>query len=205
MHLTPEVKKYFDTQAAKRALWRRKNSYYYDSLEAFVAFLVPQNSRVLHIGADSSALLNRLIPSQGVGIHSSERVIEEVRKQTVLPHITFEQKDVANVQGEFDYAILSDMLGYVDDIQAVLEEAAGRISWNGRIVVTQYSALWEPVLKLGSALGLRMPSRLQNWISRADLENFAHLAGLETVRSGTRMLFPKYIPLLRKSLAQVPK
>jgi len=196
MHMSKEVKEYFDAQAAARLRWREKNSYYHESLESFIAFLVPRGSTVLHIGVDSPSLLNRLAPNRGLGIHASERIIEEAKKQAMLPHISLECKNIYEAEGIFEYAILSDLLGYVDDIEAVLQEAAERISWKGRVVVTQYSALWEPILRAASAVGLRMPSRLQNWISRADLENFAHLAGLEVVRGGTRMIFPKYIPVV---------
>ncbi len=196
MHLNQAVREYFDAQAGMRAKWRRRNRYYHESLESFIGFLVPRGSSVLHIGADSASLLNRLLPRHGVGIHTSARILEEIQKQKIQPHISFERSEIFEVKELFEYAVISDMLGYVDDIEMVLREAAERISWKGRIVVTQYSALWEPILRLASALRLRMPSRLQNWISRGDLENFAHLAGLEVVRSGTRMLFPKYIPLV---------
>ncbi len=196
MHLSQSVHEYFDTQAGTRLKWRRRNRYYHESLEEFIGFLVPCGSSVLHIGADSASLLGRLAPRHGVGIHTSVRVLEEIQKQKIPPNVSFERSEIFELKELFEYAIISDMLGYVDDIEMVLREAAARISWRGRIVVTQYSALWEPILLLASAVGLRMPSRLQNWVSRADLENFAHLAGLEVVRGGTRMLFPKYIPLV---------
>ena len=193
MHLNQTVEEYFDTQAGTRSKWRRRNRYYHESLESFIGFLVPRGSSVLHIGADSASLLNILAPRHGVGIHTSARVLEEIQKQKIEPHITFERSEIFELKELFEYAIISDMLGYVDDVETVLRETSARISWRGRIVITQYSALWEPILRLASAVGLRMPSRLQNWISRSDLENFAHLAGLEVIRSGTRMIFPKYI------------
>ncbi len=196
MHLNQAAREYFDTQAAERLAWQRRNSYYHDSLGAFIGFLVPRGSTVLHIGADSAALLNLLAPRHGLGIHVSARVIEHVNKQGILPAVSFKHMELSDVEGEFDYAIISDLLGHVDDIEMLLRDTKEKISWRGRIVVTQHSALWGPVLRLASALGLRMPSRLENWISRADLENFAHLAGLEVVRSGTRMLLPKRIPFL---------
>ncbi len=196
MHLSKNAREYFDTQAAERLQWRRKNKYYHESLEAFIGFLVPRGSSVLHIGADSPSLLNYLAPARGLGIHASAHIIESVNRQGILPGLSFKNIDLSGVKGEFEYAVISDLLGHVEDIEMLLREASERISWRGRIVVTQHSAVWGPALRLASALGLRMPGRLENWVSRADLENFAHLAGLEVVRSGTRMLFPKYIPLV---------
>ena len=196
MHISKSAREYFDTQAAERLQWRRKNKYYHESLEAFIGFLVPRGSSVLHIGADSPSLSNYLVPAHGLGIHSSAHIIEQVNRQGILPGLQFKQAELSSVKGTFEYAIISDLLGHVEDIEMLLREAAERISWRGRIVVTQHSAVWGPVLRFASALGLRMPGRLENWISRADLENFAHLAGLEVVRSGTRMLFPKHVPLV---------
>ncbi|MSU73670.1 glycosyltransferase [Candidatus Kaiserbacteria bacterium] len=196
MHLNQAAREYFDTQAGERLKWQRQNRYYHESLQAFIGFLVPRGTSVLHIGADSSSLLNLLAPERGLGIHASARIIEQVNKQGMLPGLSFKHMELSEVSEIFEYVIISDLLGHVEDIETLLREASERISWRGRVVVTQHSAFWGPVLRLASRLGLRMPSRLENWISRADLENFAHLAGLEVVRSGTRMLFPKHIPFV---------
>jgi len=93
------------------------------------------------------------------------------------------------------YTIISDGLGHVEDVQAYLEAKKAALPPDGRIVITQYSALWEPVLRLVSHLGLRTGTVEQNWLSMGDLKNFACLAGLEPVKSGTKMLMPVYIPL----------
>ncbi|MBI5458039.1 glycosyltransferase [Candidatus Kaiserbacteria bacterium] len=196
MHLSKTAREYFDAQADERLKWRRKNPYYHDSLESFVGFLVPRGSSVLHVGADSASLLNLLAPARGLGIHASARIIGEVNKQGILPGLQFKQTELSQVKGVFEYVVISDLLGHVDDIEMLFREATRLISWRGRIVVTQHSALWGPVLRLASALGLRVPYRLENWVSRTDLENFAHLAGLEAVRSGTRMLIPKRVPFI---------
>ncbi|MFA6502889.1 MAG: glycosyltransferase [Candidatus Paceibacterota bacterium] len=99
-------------------------------------------------------------------------------------------------QGVFDYIVATDVLGHVHDIEQFLVVARGHLAEDGRIVITQYSILWEPVLRLASWLNLRSPSVEQNWISPHDLRNFLHLAGFEVVKSGGKMLFPKYVPLV---------
>lgn len=196
MHLDKAAREYFDAQAAARLSWSRRNKYYHDSLQAFIGFLVPRHTSVLHVGADSASLLYKLSPRRGLGIHVSKRIIEEVKKQEANENIEFRQSELSEVREVFEYVVISDLLGHVEDIEALLREAGERISWRGRVVVTQHSAFWGPILRLASTLRLRMPSRLENWVSRADLENFAHLAGLEVIRSGTRMICPKYIPIL---------
>ena len=65
---------------------------------------------------------------------------------------------------QYDYLVLSDVLGYVDDVESLLCEASNIISNDGRLVITQYNTLWEPVLRLASCLRLRTPVRKQNWL-----------------------------------------
>lgn len=194
MHFNALTRSYFDTHAPQRAGWRSRNSFYYKNVESFIRFLVPSGSRVLHAGADSAALLTALAPKHGLGIHPSEHVIAQI--DSAHDTLSFRRSDLADVTETFEYVIFSDILGHVDDVEAVLREASARIPWNGRIIVTQYSALWEPILDFASKIGLRMPRVVQSWLSGGDLENFARLAGLEVIRRGTRILVPFYIPLV---------
>ena len=92
------------------------------------------------------------------------------------------------------YFIATDKLGCAHDAGQFLRDAKSRIPVDGRIVITQYSALWEPVLRVASALGLRDGKTEQNWLSKQDVANLAYLNGLEIVKSGTKMLLPVYIP-----------
>ncbi len=101
------------------------------------------------------------------------------------------------VGGEkYDYIVISDLLGYVYDIQDFLKRLEKLLAPTGRLVITHYSTLWEPVLRFASLLRLRAPSTEQNWISSLDIENFLRLSGFEVVQKGKKMLLPIYIPLI---------
>ena len=95
-----------------------------------------------------------------------------------------------------DYIIASDVLGRIEDVDAFLHDAKRKIPDDGRIVITQYNALWEPVLRLASLLKIRNAIIEQNWLSIPDLKNFAYIAGLEVVKSGTKMIMPIYVPIV---------
>ena len=98
---------------------------------------------------------------------------------------------------KYDYLVVSDKLGFVYDVQTYLSEAKKIVGEDGRIVITQYNALWEPVLRLASMFGLRKTLNIeQNWLSLYDIENLANLAGLEVVKKGTKMLLPIYVPII---------
>ena len=101
----------------------------------------------------------------------------------------------------YDYLIVSDTLGYVYDIQKYFTEIQKYLNDDGRIVVTQYSSLWEPVLRLASIFRLRSTLKIeQNWLSINDIKNFAHLANLEVIKFGTKMIMPIYIPVVSSFL-----
>jgi len=110
--------------------------------------------------------------------------------------------------GRFDAVVISDVLGHVHDIATYLADARSLLAPHGRIVITQYSQLWEPFLRLASRLGLRRKEHEQNWISLGDLGNFAELAGLQVVTTGRKILFPLFIPLMtpfiNRILANLP-
>jgi hypothetical protein len=97
---------------------------------------------------------------------------------------------------KYEYIVASDVLGNTRDIELFLREIGETLASDGRVILTQYSALWEPILRLASKLGLREAIIEQNWLSLLDLKNFVYLAGFEVVKSGTKMLVPVYIPFL---------
>lgn len=105
------------------------------------------------------------------------------------------------------YKVMSDELGRVADVQAHLEKVKQSLPADGRIVITQYNTLWEPILRVASHLRMRVGAIEQNWLSRQDLANLSYLAGLETVKSGTKMIMPLYIPgiseLLNEYIANI--
>lgn len=95
-----------------------------------------------------------------------------------------------------EYIVIPDELGHTNDVQSFLEKARNNLTNDGRIVITQYSALWEPILRIATFFRLRDRLIEQNWLSLQDLKNFVYLSGLEVVKSGTKMLMPVYIPFV---------
>jgi len=103
----------------------------------------------------------------------------------------------------YHYVVCSDVLGYVADIETTFRDIAPLLDVNGKLIITQYNSFWEPVLRLASFLRLRAPSIEQNWLSPIDLKNVLHLAGFEVIKSGTKMLAPKYVPLVSAFLNKI--
>lgn len=194
-----DVKKYFDQMAPDRDKWKKKSRYYYNYMESFISFLVPENKRVVEIGCGTGDLLFKLNSSYGLGVDISEKMIELARQKNSNPKIEFKTGAIDDIEGLFDYIILLDLIGYLPDIEEFFRKLSRIMHPQSKIIITQYSQLWEPMLSLASSTGLRTPAVIvQNWISLEDINNFLRLTGLEVVKSGKKLLFPKNIPLVSK-------
>lgn len=193
--------RHYDRMAAQREYWRRRNRYYYDDLEQYLRFLVPENARVLEIGCGTGELLAALRPSYGVGVDFSAAMIEAARRNHPAdgyPNLQFLVDDIEDLKlsGPFDYIVVSDVIGELTDVWLAFRNLRQVADDSTRIVITYFNHLWEPVLRLGERLGLKMPQDYQNWLSLRDITGLLDLNSIEVVKQGYRQLLPRYIPLV---------
>jgi SAM-dependent methyltransferase len=198
-----QIQERFDRIAEDRARWKNKNAYYYDEITRIMKFLIPEGYSVLEIGSGDGNLLSELNPSRGLGIDASPRFVESARMR--YPDLEFRQGFAENFESDekFDYIVLSNLVGYLDDVEMVFKRLKQFTTPQTRIVVNHYNYLWEPLLALGDRWGLRMEQGFQNWLSLDDLENMLHLAGFETVKKAAKTLFPFRIPLISNFINRV--
>ena len=142
--------------------WYRRNRYYYREQARLFGLHVPPGSRVLHVGCGLGDLLAALEPSHGLGIDLSPRVIELARQRH--PHLRFKAMDPQDFQLDetFDYVAISGALADMRDIQGCLECVREICRPQTRLLLSYYSALWGPILRLATAVGLRRPTGPQN-------------------------------------------
>ncbi|NQU09887.1 glycosyltransferase [bacterium] len=187
---------YFNRLAPARERWLARNRYYHDQLARALRFFVPPDTAVLEVGCGLGQLLASLQPRRGVGIDLSPEMVARARDRH--PHLEFRVDDIEDLKLDepFDYLIVSDLLGFLHDVQQSFTNLHAACHPRTRVIVSYYNYLWEPVLRLGERLGIKARQPLQNWLGTADIENLLDLAGFEVVRRTTRLLLPKYIPLL---------
>jgi ubiquinone/menaquinone biosynthesis C-methylase UbiE len=202
------VTSYFESQAVVLDEWKRRNWYYHAAVTELVKFLVPEGQSVLEVGSGTGDLLAALKPTRGMGIDASDYLVQISREKYL--QIDWRKGDAENldIEDQFDYVVLSDLVGYLRDVEKAFNRLNSVCDSRSRIVITQYNYLWEPLLQLAQALKLKAPVPIQNWLSSADVENMLYLAGFEVVKKGSKLLFPKYIPLLsaflNKFVANLP-
>ncbi|HWA74475.1 MAG TPA: bifunctional class I SAM-dependent methyltransferase/glycosyltransferase family 2 protein [Polyangiaceae bacterium] len=184
-------------------------AYYASELHGLLSTLILPSSRVLDVGCGLGDLLARLSPREAIGIDVSPELIEQGRERH--PGLDLRVVDVERdplPEGPFDVIILTDTIGLLGDIQNTLERLRPLLAANGRLIVTYYNFLWEPVLKLAEQLRLKTSWPDQNWLSMSDIGGILHLSGYEVVRQGTDLLLPLDVPLVsplaNRVLAKLP-
>ncbi|MDA1335003.1 MAG: glycosyltransferase [bacterium] len=195
--------KYFDTLAETRDHWSERNWYYHSNLENLHTFIIPYGSNVLEIGSGTGSLLAALKPKKGVGVDISPKMISYAKEK--FPNIDWREGDAENLEvGErFDYIVVSDLVGYLDDIERGFHELKKVSHERTRLVISYYNYLWEPLLQLAERLQLKAEQPLQNWMSHKDIEGMLELADFEIIKSGSKMVFPIWIPLISAFLNKI--
>lgn len=186
---------FFNGLAQKRLKWKKHNRLYHRSLEKYYKFIIPKQSIVLEVGCGTGELLNAVDPSYGFGIDFSEKMLDIAKNQ--FPHLNFMQQDAEEliIDKKFDYIIVSDLLGSLLDVQKFFNKLYSVCHPNTKIVISYHNYRWEPFLKIGEKLRLKIKHPHQNWLTRKDIENLLYLENFEGFKHYSKLLFPKYIPI----------
>jgi ubiquinone/menaquinone biosynthesis C-methylase UbiE len=194
---------FFNSVAKDRDHWKRKNRYYYKKITQLLRFIIPEGCSVLEVGCGTGDLLDAVKPDPGTsaGIDFSTNMINAAKEK--YPHLTFIEMDAQELSPasqpelnhKFDYIIMSDIIGHLEDVQTVFEMLQQVCHPKTRVVITYYNFTWEWMLKLGEKLKIKMKEFHQNWLSQFDIEGILNLANFETIRVGTHLLVPFFIPL----------
>jgi len=189
------MSKYFNSIAQKREKWNKKNYYYHKLLGRYYSYLIPKESKVLEVGCGTGDLLNSVNPGYGVGLDISEELIKIARNK--YSNYKFIVSDAENFEfnENFDYVIISDLIGFLLDIQNALKNIKKVCHDKTRIIINSYNYLWEPALKIAEFFRFKQKQPLLNWLSVKDIIGLLELEGFETVKVDKKILLPKNIPV----------
>lgn len=190
------VKRHFDHIAKLYDKYKKKNSYYYDSLKQFLRENIPPGSKVLEIGCGTGELLNHVQPAYGYGVDLSDRMIERCREK--FPHLHFEAGDSESlsVNQKFEYVMMIDLLDHSPDIWAVLRGVEPAAQEGTILCIATINPLWQPLFDLAEALKLKMPEGPHNFVRLDDIVNLLEVFDYEILKKEMRFFIPKKIPLL---------
>jgi len=197
---------HFNRLAAEYDVWLRRNEFYHRCVQSLYKSVIPAGSSVLEVGCASGELLQSVKPSCGVGIDISENMVSLARQK--YPDLTFISADIdtlppGELNMKFDRIILSNLVDYLSDIVGTLARVKEFINDYGLIILTTENPLWQPLMKLGSKLKLRMPDCPRNYVMLRDLKNIAELADFEVIKMGFEFLVPLRIPFLSSAINSI--
>ncbi len=161
-------------------------NYFYRLMRNYISFLVLPQGTAVEIEPGELSLVSHL-PNGRHAWRSGKR------GKAGEPDAVDYDSLVANPP---DYLVLAGDIHHERDIQKLLAELRQRSHAGTRLILTYYSALWRPLAKLASALGLRTRAPETNWLSHEDVANLLRLEDFELVRRDSRVIFPLPIPLL---------
>jgi SAM-dependent methyltransferase len=193
---TSKIREYFDSIADRRIFYRRSRSYYWNSITRYCNYYLHSDNSILEIGCGTGELLSQVKGSRKVGIDFSRVMIENARKQ--FPEIEFHVMDAQDItlEGKFDVVIISNLLGWLSDIQTVFKGIKKLCHPHTRLILTHYNYLWEPLIKVSEFIGIKQKTPLQNWLTRNDVINILKIEDFDVYRHNRNMLLPFYIPVL---------
>lgn len=206
------VSAFRDKHEPVRAAWRARRPYYHAEDSRALRFIVSPGARVLAVGCGDGATLAALAPSRGLGIDPSAPAIDAAR--AAHPHLEFRVADFereetfAEIGEVFDFVVLPDTIGWIEDIETVLARLHTVCHPDTRIVLSYHSPLWEPALRFAQRLGMKAPMPPMNWLGMRDLAALLDLAGFEVIRREWRTLSPLRLfglgALVNRLLAPLP-
>jgi hypothetical protein len=163
--------------------------YFYKLMRHYLSlFILPQNT-VVEIDP-ANALLGATLQNGRVAFTG----------RCEAPKHEFSSDHVVSIDGirdmHPDYILVSGGVHYERDIQGLLKKLRQVSNHQTRLIVTYYSNLWRPAMRLASSLGLRKKTPEVNWLSHEDIKNLLSLEDFELIRHDSKVLLPLYIPLI---------
>lgn len=176
--------------------YRQRRSYYWDSITEYCNYYIHPQQSIIEIGCGSGEFIGKVNGSKKVGIDFCEELIAQAKQK--YSDVEFFCMRAENIEemGKFDVVVMSNLVGFLDDIELVLEQIKKLCHEKTRIIITSYSRLWEPMIGFAEAIGIKRKTPQQNWLSKKDLVNLLYLTGFETYRTNSSMLIPFNIPII---------
>ena len=187
---------YFEKLSKNYLTYRKRHSYYWKSITRYIDYFLHNENSILEIGCGIGDLLANVKGNKKTGVDFSDGMIKIAKEQ--YPDIDFHVMRAENLEltGKYDVIVLSNLIGYLDDIEHVFRQLKKVSHDRTRIIVTYYNKFWEPFIRFAEVIGIKRKTPQQNWLTNTDIINLLYLAGFECYRNNRSMLIPYNIPLL---------
>lgn len=200
--IAESVRDFYDAHHETVEAAHRRRRYFYDYLAGLIRARIPPGCSVLDVGCGGGHLLAALRPARGVGVDLSARAVQAARARAGGSNLHFLEGDgadartLAQLGGPFDAIVMVNVVTQLEDVQRAFEAMASVCHPRTRLFIYSYSRLWQPVLRLAEALGLKHRTPPESWLPPEEVRHLLGLADFETVRLDRGVLLPVGVPLL---------
>ena len=198
--LLAKVRDFYERHPEPPSRGRFVRRYFQQRMAAVLRARVPPGQHVLDLGCGSGDLLAAVAPSRGVGLDVSSAVV--ARARAAHPGLHFFEGDaaeaasLARLGGPFDAILMVNVVTELSDVQGTLEALQAVCHDRTRLYIYSYSRVWQPLVRLAEAVGLKWRQPPQSWLPPEEVRNMLSLADWEGVRKDFQVLCPVWVPLL---------
>lgn len=178
------------TDEHPRDYWRKRNARYHGAIQSLVQSFIQETDVVLEVGCSTGGLLGALRCAERVGLDIDGQAVDAARSH--YPEIRFLEGDILSYEfsEQFDVVILSDVVGLLDDLWGVFRSLHQVVRPNGRLIITHYNQLWEPLIVLAEYLEWKQPEAMPHWLPRREIVNLLDLCHWRVRAEGGMMPRP---------------
>ena len=110
------VQRHFDRLAPEMERWRRKSWYYHQELRRFCRDTIPSGQSVLEVGCGTGGCWPPSTPGRASASISAREWWSEPARSSRISRGSSRTPRPLDLGRQFDYVILSDLLGHLEDI-----------------------------------------------------------------------------------------
>ena len=206
------IKDFFNSPKMNREKWLKRGKTFHSEDIKFLKEIIPEKSNILELGCGNGQLLNALNPNYGLGIDFSKKFVKEAKEK--YEGLNFIEADIEklpstlNKKVKFDFVIICDTIGYLEDITETLDNLHYFFNEDTRLIVSYFSPLWAPFLNLATLLKMKMSNINSALLGPSDISNFLESSNFQTVRIERKILIPFSIfgleRLINRFIAPLP-
>jgi len=208
LDIRARLRRYFEESAAQRDGWRARNSYYHRLITDFFHARVPKDAEVIEVGCSTGDLLAALNCPKAAGMDFAAPALGIARAKHPRLEFILDDIESLSLERQFDCVICTDTLSSAGDVWRAARNLRRLCRPSGKLIITNNTYIWEPLLRLAEELGLKARQPLQHWLTQQDIRNLLELSGFEVLERGYFALLPVNIPVLswlaNNCLARLP-
>lgn len=169
-----KVQRYFDNIAPIYDYYKKKNSFYYNTLKQGIRENIGKERarNILDIGCGTGEILNFLNSKKGLGVDISSQMIQKActkfKSKKSLKFMVFDIEKNP-LKGNFDYILLIDVIEHLTNPQKAIQNIAYSMSLETKLILGMINPFWEPILMVLEKLRLKMPEGVHHRISEREL------------------------------------